>query len=89
MMNKQTVVNLFGVLHAFALSLAATGLIIVLGSMLIGALMGVMFVSPSLMLLGAFGYSALFSGVVFALVFSFTRFLVARMKFLPLAADTH
>lgn len=83
-MTKAGVLNFFGVARAFALALALTGLILILGSVAIGML------TPSVPMLsmvsmlavpGAFGVFALVIGAVLALVCSLTRLLVARMKF--------
>ena len=83
-MTKAGVLDFFGVTRAFALALAFTGLILILGSIAIGMLtpsVPMWNVVPMLAVPGAFGLFALVMGAVLALICSLTRLLVARMKF--------
>jgi len=88
-MTKAGVMNFFGVARAFAIALAATGLVMVLGSVITQTLvptpLGAM---PWTLMPGVFGVIALSIGLVLALICSLTRFLVARMKFQPVSAQS-
>ena len=85
-MTKAGVMNFFGVVRAFALALAATGLVLICGSVITHLLaptpLGAM---PWTLMPGALGVIAVSVGVLLALISSLTRFLVARMKFLPVS----
>ncbi|HVT32890.1 MAG TPA: hypothetical protein VHE32_09600 [Rhodanobacteraceae bacterium] len=81
-MTKANVTNFFGVVRAFALALAVTGLVLVLGSFITQLLFPTpLGAVPWTLMPGAFGLIALWVGVLLALVCSLTRFLVARMTF--------
>jgi hypothetical protein len=80
-MTKAGALNFFGVMRAFALAFAATGLLLVVASIVTSLAMHLPLPMPATMMPGVFGMSMLFSGIVLALIASLTRFLVARMTF--------
>lgn len=82
-MTKAGALNFFGVMRAFALACAATGLLLVVASIVTSLAMHLPLPMPmpATVMPGVFGVSMLFSGIVLALVASLTRFLVARMTF--------
>jgi hypothetical protein len=81
-MTKAGALNFFGVLRAFALAFAATGLLIVVATFAASMAMHLPLVSIAAAITPAiFGMFALCMGIVLALVASLTRFLVARMTF--------
>jgi len=88
-MTKASVMNFFGVTRAFALALAATGLVLILGSVITQLLVPTpLGAVPWTLMPGALGVIAVSIGLVLALICSLTRFLVARMKFQPVSAQS-